>query len=56
MLTMLAVSPAGEHRAQERSGAMGVVTSAKGSERARLNAISVEVEGCGARLATGVRR
>ena len=34
---------------------MGVVSSTKGSDRARFNAISAEVEGCAARVATGVR-
>jgi hypothetical protein len=53
---MLAVNSAGEDRTYEGSGEMGVLSSTNRSDRARFNAISVVVEGCTARVATGVRR
>ncbi len=53
---MLAVSSTGEDGTYGGGGEMRVLSSANGWDRARLNAISAEVEGCAARVGTGVRR
>lgn len=56
MLTMLLVSSAGEDRTDEGRGGMRVLSSTNGSDRALFDAISAEVEGCTAHVASGVRR
>jgi 2-polyprenyl-6-methoxyphenol hydroxylase-like FAD-dependent oxidoreductase len=53
---MLAVNSPAEDRTSEGSGEMRVMSSTTGSDRARFNAISAEVEGCAASAATGVWR